>query len=673
MPRTDLRVALVATACTVLVAIATAPAPAATITLVNNDGPNEGLNDPTPVAPVGGNPGTTLGAQRRNALQFAADIWSGVVSSGVEIRINATFDPLPCSSSFAVLGEGGATTVIHDFAGAPVANTWYPIALANALAGLDLDPGNNDVDTQFNSNLGTVCPSFPFYYGFDGNTGGATDLVAVAIHEIGHGLGFATFVDPSTGQRLNNLDDVFMRDLVDESTGKTWNIMTDAERQTSATDTGDLHWVGAHVIASSGSLTAGVGPAGHVHMFAPNPVQPGSSVSHWDTTVAPNEVMEPAYTGPIHDPHLAVQLLQDIGWTVSACGNGVIEGGETCDDGNTANGDGCSSGCRVENCFMCSGQPSVCSPGPNGSACDDGNGCTQTDTCLGGACIGANPVVCTPLDQCHVAGVCSTTSGQCSNPTKADGSACNDGDACTGPDTCLAGACQGLPNCIDDFLCYKVKVSSGTAKLAPIVNVGLVDAFDSLTVALTKTKHLCTPANDGDGTVDPATHLKDYQLKPISGAANPQRNLRVTNQLGTLVVDTERAGFLLVPATKDPNIDPPPPSGSEQVDHYECYKMKSSPGTPRFQPVQVSVSDQFTSPAKVFDVKKPALLCVPVSKNGSVIKHPSVQQLCYKVKGASGQPKHTPRLGLHVADQFGVEHLDTRSEDLLCLPSVESP
>ncbi len=41
---------------------------AAEFTILNNDGPGEGLNDLTPVAPVGGNSGTTLGQQRMIAL-----------------------------------------------------------------------------------------------------------------------------------------------------------------------------------------------------------------------------------------------------------------------------------------------------------------------------------------------------------------------------------------------------------------------------------------------------------------------------------------------------------------------------------------------------------------------------------------------------------------------------
>ena len=52
-------------------------------------------------------------------------------------------------------------------------------------------------------------------------------------------------------------------------------------------------------------------------------------------------------------------------------------------------------------------------------------------------------MVCTALDQCHVAGVCDPASGLCSDPAKADGSACDDGRFCTVDDTCTAGVCGG--------------------------------------------------------------------------------------------------------------------------------------------------------------------------------------------------------------------------------------
>ena len=48
---------------------------AATITIVNGDPAGVGFNDPTAVAPVGGNAGATLGQQRLNAFQAAANRW----------------------------------------------------------------------------------------------------------------------------------------------------------------------------------------------------------------------------------------------------------------------------------------------------------------------------------------------------------------------------------------------------------------------------------------------------------------------------------------------------------------------------------------------------------------------------------------------------------------------
>src|SRR5258706_268084 len=77
----------------------------------------------------------------------------------------------------------------------------------------------------------------------------------------------------------------------------------------------------------------------------------------------------------------------------------------------------------------------------NGTACSDGNACTQTDTCQSGTCTGSNPVVCTALDQCHVAGACNTGSGVCTNPHATNGTSCSDRTACTQTDTGQSGSC----------------------------------------------------------------------------------------------------------------------------------------------------------------------------------------------------------------------------------------
>src|SRR5207237_2613948 len=80
---------------------------------------------------------------------------------------------------------------------------------------------------------------------------------------------------------------------------------------------------------------------------------------------------------------------------------------------------------------------------PSGARCDDGNECTQSDTCQAGTCAGTNPVVCTASDQCHSAGTCNPATGACSKPVKSNGAPCDDGNDCTQSDTCQAGACVG--------------------------------------------------------------------------------------------------------------------------------------------------------------------------------------------------------------------------------------
>jgi hypothetical protein len=142
------------------------------------------------------------------------------------------------------------------------------------------------------------------------------------------------------------------------------------------------------------------------------------------------------------------------------CGNqGLPSNDRLCCPGSVCGwGNACQSACRINGVLYQNGfyNPSnrcqVCrpatsttawSPVANGTACNDGNGCTQTDVCQSGSCVGSNPVACTPSDQCHVAGTCNPATGTCSNPRAADGTACNDWNACTGPDTCRYGSCVG--------------------------------------------------------------------------------------------------------------------------------------------------------------------------------------------------------------------------------------
>jgi len=75
----------------------------------------------------------------------------------------------------------------------------------------------------------------------------------------------------------------------------------------------------------------------------------------------------------------------------------------------------------------CGGDSAACPTDdlqPDETTCDDGNLCTQTDTCQSGACTGSAPLSCEPLDGCHDSGVCDEQTGTCSNPTNWNGPAC---------------------------------------------------------------------------------------------------------------------------------------------------------------------------------------------------------------------------------------------------------
>jgi hypothetical protein len=293
---------------------------AATIIINNTDGANEGFNDPTLAPPVGGNPGTTLGQQRLLAFQYAADLAGACLVSNVPIVVNAAMNPLACTATGAVLGSAGATAVLSNFTGAPLANTWYPVALANAITGVDNDALNPDIAAQFNSSIGTVVgclTGYSWYYGYDSAAPANTiDFVTVVEHEIMHGLGFASFINVSTGAEFLSLDDVYEANSESHNAvPSALTIMTNAQRLAAMKTLTDLHWVGVYVQAASGTLSAGK-TGTHVQLYAPATVAPGSTFSHWSTALTPDQTMEPSYTAPNHNRGLATELFMDIGWTI---------------------------------------------------------------------------------------------------------------------------------------------------------------------------------------------------------------------------------------------------------------------------------------------------------------------------------------------------------------------
>ena len=230
----------------------------ATITIQNNDAAGTGFNDPTPVAPVGGNSGTTLGEQRLIAFQFAAGIWGATLNSGPTITIRANWSTsMPCTATSGTLASAGSVGSRSNFPNAPFADTWYLSALANALSGSDSNLASPEINTTVNARVGTTgCleNSGGWYLGLDGNHGNSIELVTVLLHEYSHGLGFQTLTSLTTGLQSAGLPTIYDRFLRDNSTGKTWNQMTNGERVASAINSGNLVWSGANTIADVPSV-----------------------------------------------------------------------------------------------------------------------------------------------------------------------------------------------------------------------------------------------------------------------------------------------------------------------------------------------------------------------------------------------------------------------------------
>lgn len=231
---------------------------ASEIKIDNQDaGTGQGLDDPTPASPVGGNPGATRGEQARIVFQFAADLWGAVLKSDVPITVSASFAKLSCTATAGTLGSAGATYIFGFEDPAPagaLANTWYHSALFDALAGEDAAPGGADIRARFNGALGSAgcLEGSSWYFGLDGKQPvGSIDFLNVVLHEMAHGLGFSGFGSLTTGQPLSGLPDIYSTFVFDNSRQKSWYAMTPAERVASAVNDGHLVFTGPNVKAEA--------------------------------------------------------------------------------------------------------------------------------------------------------------------------------------------------------------------------------------------------------------------------------------------------------------------------------------------------------------------------------------------------------------------------------------
>ena len=217
----------------------------------------------------------------RSAVQAAIDVWSENFSSTVPVNVNVSWGR---ASSYGILAAASAKNNFANFPNAPDKTLYYAAALANALAGKDIDPTNPELEI-------TITSDAPWYYGTDGKCPPKSyDLESVILHEMGHGLGFISgnYYDQYSG--YGRIDQPTPFDAYAQlPDGRRLADMPSPSIETGKALTSPLYWSGENAIKANN----GIKPP----LYAPSIYEPGSSISHLDERTfsqsGANSVMTP--------------------------------------------------------------------------------------------------------------------------------------------------------------------------------------------------------------------------------------------------------------------------------------------------------------------------------------------------------------------------------------------
>lgn len=281
------------------------------------------------------------------AMNTAALIWSTLLNGRQRVDVNAcwysTLDP-PSPNGPSTLGSARAVAWDKDFFNAPVGDTWYPVALANQLANSDWDPGRPEIKAQFSA-------AFDWYFGVDGLVPDKpadpsdpdslrSDFLSVALHELGHGLGFSGSAEVDNGLDPDECDGRNGYGCVSNPPtaydrfayfgSKSILDFTDPQELGTALIVNQWFFNGPNTKAANGSAPA--------RLFAPITWSSGSSYSHLDeNTFNPttSALMTPQLgrREVIHHPGpVGLGVLADIGWSVNSRSFVYVDGSHTGDE-----------------------------------------------------------------------------------------------------------------------------------------------------------------------------------------------------------------------------------------------------------------------------------------------------------------------------------------------------
>lgn len=310
---------------------------AVTIEAVYADVPGIGFNDTAGLteeerALLGdnGNDASTLGEARRNAFQHAAGLLERKLPGPNTIRVEVSFGFFDDEATVAKTYMRKPVS----FGPEELLHIAYPPALAEKIAGRAL------IDESAAHFIVKFSRSLDFYYGFHGEAPPfSIDFVALAVHEIIHGLGFhssleedgsfpSATLDVTGGTESFSLDvpewqRIYDVQMYSREDGEFIVDLEPRERERAITSDTGLLWDGTARPGRENSCSyaqrmaelksAGVAPDGKPRLHAPPAFEEGSSITHVHTDA--EDIMEYLYPFPV-DMDLSLAMLRDMGWEV---------------------------------------------------------------------------------------------------------------------------------------------------------------------------------------------------------------------------------------------------------------------------------------------------------------------------------------------------------------------
>ncbi|MGB1577529.1 MAG: hypothetical protein ACPG9S_05895 [Flavobacteriales bacterium] len=251
----------------------------------------------------------------RAAMSYAGSIWASLLVAPQTIVVNAYWQEYEAGSN----ALASANSAVHkvNFANAPFSDVYFPVANANQHAGADLNGADPEIYISVNQDA-------QWYMGIDGETpSNQYDLVTVALHEIGHGLGFTSPVSmdedgngsiaPWGAGGLPVTYDLFVQLGTVPGVGSIMGYENLPQALGNAFTSENLNWNGANTMPFYNNEV--------VPLHAPSTWNGGSSYTHLDESTFPasnpNNLMTPSIGAgaSIHNPgNIGISMLKDMTW-----------------------------------------------------------------------------------------------------------------------------------------------------------------------------------------------------------------------------------------------------------------------------------------------------------------------------------------------------------------------